>query len=192
MLTKRQSEIVDVAMNLLVEEGMQKLTIRNVAQEVGVSEAAIYRHFESKHDLLVKILTQLQNLIIPIFQSSKPSVNGLEEQLKYLVDSIFSQIEEKPAFAIFVFTEEAFHTDAQLRPLLKTMLFEMIAQLEQLITKNQENQKCRDDISASQLASILLGLIRLEITSWHLSSGSYPLTQKSLPLAKTLATLMKK
>jgi len=192
MLTKRQSEIVDVAMNLFVEEGMQKLTIRNIAQEVGVSEAAIYRHFESKHDLLVKILTKLQSLIIPIFQSSRLSINGLEEQLKDLIDSIFSQIEEKPAFAIFVFTEEAFHADAQLRPLLKRMLFEMIAQLEQLITKNQENQKCRDDISASQLANILLGLIRLEITSWHLSSGSYSLTQKSLPLAKTLATLMKK
>ena len=46
MLTERQSEIVNVAMKLLVEKGMQNLTIRNVATEVGVSEAAIYRHFE--------------------------------------------------------------------------------------------------------------------------------------------------
>ena len=140
MLTERQSEIVNVAMKILVEKGMQNLTVRNVATEVGVSEAAIYRHFESKHDLLVKLLTKLQNLILPIFQSSKTPILDLEDELKELIGSIFSQIEEKPAFAIFVFTEEVFHVDAQLRPLLKEMLFEMIVQLEQLITKYQEKK----------------------------------------------------
>jgi AcrR family transcriptional regulator len=191
MLTERQSEIVNVAMKILVEKGMQNLTVRNVATEVGVSEAAIYRHFESKHDLLVKLLTKLQNLILPIFQSSKTPILDLEDELKELIGSIFSQIEEKPAFAIFVFTEEVFHVDAQLRPLLKEMLFEMIVQLEQLITKYQEKKKCRADISARHLANLLLGSIRLEITKWHLSANSYPLTEKGQPLANTLATLLK-
>lgn len=38
MLTERQQEIIGVAMQIIVEKGAQKLTVRNVATAIGVSE----------------------------------------------------------------------------------------------------------------------------------------------------------
>ncbi len=42
-LTPRQAEIVDAALKLIAEQGIQHLTIRNLSTAIGVTEAALYR-----------------------------------------------------------------------------------------------------------------------------------------------------
>ena len=44
-LTKRQNEIIDTALNLTASGGIQNLTIKNLADALGITEPAIYRHF---------------------------------------------------------------------------------------------------------------------------------------------------
>ncbi len=67
MHTQRQLEFIEAAIKLTATEGIQKLTIRNVASAIGVSEAAVYRHFESKHELLKAILDHLNAMLSPHF-----------------------------------------------------------------------------------------------------------------------------
>ena len=53
MKTERQQEIIDVALKLINNRGIQGLTMKNLSREIGVSEPAIYRHFETqKHPSL--------------------------------------------------------------------------------------------------------------------------------------------
>ncbi|MFA7543052.1 MAG: helix-turn-helix domain-containing protein, partial [Candidatus Cloacimonadaceae bacterium] len=41
----RQLEIVQAAIQLIARRGYEKLTTKNLAQSLGVSEASLYRHF---------------------------------------------------------------------------------------------------------------------------------------------------
>ena len=52
-LSARQEEIIDTAIKLIDAGGIQNLTMKNIARQMGFSEPAIYRHFESKLDLLL-------------------------------------------------------------------------------------------------------------------------------------------
>jgi AcrR family transcriptional regulator len=47
--------ILDAAIQLIAEQGINSLTLREVAQRVGVSPMASYRHFENKSMLLVAL-----------------------------------------------------------------------------------------------------------------------------------------
>ncbi|WP_298505800.1 helix-turn-helix domain-containing protein, partial [uncultured Sphaerochaeta sp.] len=58
---------IEAAIKLTATEGIQKLTIRNVASAICISEAAVYRHFESKHELLKAILGHLNAMLFPHF-----------------------------------------------------------------------------------------------------------------------------
>jgi len=49
---ERQKEIVRAALELLDESGVQNLTISHIAERVGISEAALYRHFDGKLDII--------------------------------------------------------------------------------------------------------------------------------------------
>ena len=44
-LSSRQSEIINTAIKLIGEGGIQAFTIKNISSEIGIAESALYRHF---------------------------------------------------------------------------------------------------------------------------------------------------
>jgi AcrR family transcriptional regulator len=50
--------LIDAAIELISEEGIRDLSLRQVAKRVGVSHNAPYRHFEDKETLLAEIAAQ--------------------------------------------------------------------------------------------------------------------------------------
>jgi AcrR family transcriptional regulator len=49
---KRREEILQAAVQLILESGLGNLTTRKVAQRMGLTEGTIYRYYPSKEDLL--------------------------------------------------------------------------------------------------------------------------------------------
>jgi AcrR family transcriptional regulator len=60
----RQDEIVDRTIELIRENGMAGLTMKKVAERVGFTEPAIYRHFPNKQALLLGVADRLGNLFL--------------------------------------------------------------------------------------------------------------------------------
>jgi AcrR family transcriptional regulator len=189
MENTRQQEILTETIRLVSSEGMQNLTIRNVATAVGVSEPAIYRYFKSKHELLVAVLEHLQKAMYPHFALLLESQGSDIAFFKTFLTGLFQELEKTPAYALFVFSEEAFHVDAELRPLMDRMLEENLKLLGRAIALLQDRGGCRTDLDTSQLAAVMMGTIRLTITRWHLGKGSFSLSSQIDPLYDTLETL---
>jgi TetR/AcrR family fatty acid metabolism transcriptional regulator len=55
--TERQIEIMEAATLRIDKFGIQELTIKNLAADLRLSEAALYRHFKSKNEILLGLLT---------------------------------------------------------------------------------------------------------------------------------------
>ncbi|MGM0601023.1 MAG: TetR/AcrR family transcriptional regulator, partial [Candidatus Rifleibacteriota bacterium] len=56
---KRKIQIIEITRDLIYSRGFSNFTIREIASRAGISEAAIYRHFSSKEELLLKLLDSL-------------------------------------------------------------------------------------------------------------------------------------
>lgn len=50
-----KASIIDVASKLLINDGIEAITMRSIASELGVSRGAPYRHFVDKHELLCSV-----------------------------------------------------------------------------------------------------------------------------------------
>src|SRR5688572_8829474 len=63
-----RQQILDASLRLFSERGFARTTVRDIARQAGITDAAIYYHFESKRELLEALveergfLTSLQNL----------------------------------------------------------------------------------------------------------------------------------
>lgn len=53
-----RQRIVDEASRLIAERGYRETTMKAVAERVGVTEPAVYRHFENKAQLLITVFTE--------------------------------------------------------------------------------------------------------------------------------------
>ena len=54
----RRAQIVEIARRLFAEGGYRSTTTRQLARAAGVSDALMYRHFESKEDVLRAVVDQ--------------------------------------------------------------------------------------------------------------------------------------
>ncbi|HEX5716605.1 MAG TPA: TetR/AcrR family transcriptional regulator [Thermoanaerobaculia bacterium] len=62
--SSRQDEILDRTVELIREAGLAGLTMKKVAERVGFTEPAIYRHFPNKQALLVGVAGRLSKLFL--------------------------------------------------------------------------------------------------------------------------------
>ncbi len=84
MLQAREDAIVQAVNRLLAEKGFDLMTVDEVAAEVGIAKANLYKHFPSKEDLaaaaMVRVLTQAEDFLDQLPKQASPI-----EQLKAVV-----------------------------------------------------------------------------------------------------------
>jgi AcrR family transcriptional regulator len=190
MRTDRQREFMNAAMKLVAENGFSGFTIRNLAAAVGVTEPAVYRHFSNKLDLLTAMLEDLQASMVPHFRKLARNDGESEAIIGNFIHGIFSELKAHPSFAPFIFSEELFHTEPLLKPMMFRVMKENLSVLTDSLEILQERGVCRNDIAAADLSVVIMGSIRISISRWHLSGGSFRLSDLAGSLTETLVRLI--
>lgn len=75
---------INASLKLMDEEGLDAVTLRKVAEIVGVSRTAPYRHFANKRDLLAACAAQGFNII------EKIVANAVEQYEKKPIDQLYA------------------------------------------------------------------------------------------------------
>lgn len=84
MLVAREEAIVQAVNRLLAEKGFDLMTVDEVAAEVGIAKASLYKHFPSKEDLAAAAMVRVVGLA-QAFLDSLPSQAQPLDQLKATV-----------------------------------------------------------------------------------------------------------
>ena len=63
----RREQIAEAALAIVVEQGLGAVTVRRVAEAVGISAAALYRHYKNKADILRAVLEEHNEIHMGFF-----------------------------------------------------------------------------------------------------------------------------
>jgi TetR/AcrR family tetracycline transcriptional repressor len=102
-VTLTPQTVVERALALADAEGLEAVTIRRLAKELGVTPMALYWHFRSKEELL-------DGMAARIFEEIDPSVDTSgtwQEQMRALLGSMVSVLRAHPSTAILLSTRTA-------------------------------------------------------------------------------------
>lgn len=90
--TSTRQRILDIAADLFVEQGYEKTSLREIAERLGYSKAAIYYHFPSKEDILLEIHLQVHAFGADLLgrMPDRPDADAWLELLGQLVDKVLS------------------------------------------------------------------------------------------------------
>jgi AcrR family transcriptional regulator len=58
-----RERVLDVALDIFIEQGYDKASLREIAERMGFTKAALYYHFPSKADMLLALHERMHNII---------------------------------------------------------------------------------------------------------------------------------
>ncbi len=191
MLTARQEEIIETALELIDSEGIQGLTIKNLSKRIGISEPAIYRHFESKIHIITTVLEMLKKDSESIFNIKISEHESAIERISNLFESHFIMFANKPALASVIFSEELFQNEAVLKAKVAEVISHNNEMLVSIIQTGQEKNEIRQDIKTEDLAILIMGTLRLYVKKWQLSGLTFNLKKEGARIIEMIKILIK-
>ena len=175
----RQQQIVDAAAILIFKHGSEHLTVKKIAAEVGISEAAIYRHFNSKKSILSFLLNHIEEVLLhdisPETVGNKPVTLDLMEKI---IRNHFSMIGMQKGISFQVIAEIISLGDQTLNAQAYRAVQNYIARLKELLSDGIRADAVRHDIDLDAAATLLFALIQGLVNIWSLSEGRFKLIEK--------------
>ena len=189
-MTTRSEQIVDVSIEILSQGGMAALTIKSLAKNVGVTEPALYRHFESKTDILVAILKRLETNMQRLFEQSLNREDGVLDQIQIVYRRVFQNFSAEPAMAAVVFSEEMFRHDPRLAEQVSCIMDTVRGHILRLLRSQKGRAECRRDVPAKDLVRVIMGSLRFLVTRWRLSGHAFDLEKEGMAFWKSLRLMI--
>jgi AcrR family transcriptional regulator len=168
--TERQIQIIEAATKRIDEHGIQDLTIKTLAADLNLSEAALYRHFKSKNEILLGLLTyfieEMKERLGLILSNKDRSPSEL---LKDLFDSQLKTFVKKPSVVSVIFSEGIFQFNKELSSTVSSMMELMQNHIEDIVKKGQANDSFSKIVGVSITTTIIMGGMRITVLKWKLS-----------------------
>ncbi|MCK9452649.1 MAG: TetR/AcrR family transcriptional regulator [Bacteroidales bacterium] len=190
MLTERQQEILEHAIDLIAEKGIQGLTMKNLSKRLGISEPAIYRHYDNKIEILLSLLDYFTNSTSGIFNDQSLSHLNAVERLKIIFNKHFEALEHTPALVAVIFSEEIFRNEAILSNKVKLIMERNAASIAAIIEEGKQKGELDLSIDTQQLTTIFMGSLRLLVKRWQMCNFDFNLKQEGEALFDTLNQLV--
>lgn len=189
-MTERQEQIILTAIALIAREGYKNLTIKKLASELNLSEAALYRHFVNKEDLLLSIMHYFEDISRNVLQElQKTKLNPLEK-VHFFIMNRYELFTSNPDLAQVMFSDELFYYDPVFFKQFQKISMNHREVLLNFIEEAQKEGFIQSGINSTQLFTIIIGSMRFLITQWNLSGRKFDLVKEGDSLFQTIKNLI--
>ncbi len=192
MFSERQEQILEASINIIDEKGIQGLTIKNLSKAIGISEPGIYRHFESKTEILLTILNNFKEMAVMLSEMMISYESSAIEKIRFMFSKMLELFTESPSMVSVIFSEEIFKNEEVLKIKIVEILNLHGQTLENIISEGQSEKNVREDIDKKSLALIAMGSLRLLVKKWDLNNHNFDLGAEGNKLIAVLSKVLRK
>lgn len=91
-------QIIQHCIQMIDKIGFESFTFKKLASQIGATEPSIYRYFESKHKMLLYLLTWYWNWMDYKVILATSNIDSAEERLRLAIRLLSAPIERDPSF----------------------------------------------------------------------------------------------
>jgi len=174
----RKKEIIDAARKLIYKKGSEHVTVNNIAKEVKISEAAIYRHFRNKKEILSFLASHVTESLMQDIDSVVKSGLSSPDNISSILRSHLSKIEQKRGVSFQVIAEIISFGDKRLNKQVYDDIQNYLERFRELLDNGIKDKSIREDIDSGATALLLFAMIQGLVNTWALSNYSFDLTER--------------
>ncbi len=189
-LSDRQLEITTAASRILTASGVSGLTIKNLAKEMKFSESAIYRHFTSKEEIIIAMLTFLADSIDQRLSKISGSTDP-EEHFKAIFREQFRFFNLHPHFVVAVFSDGLMEETQRINDAILNLINVKMKHLMPVIIEGQQKGIYTNALTAEELTHIIMGAFKLQMFKWRIANFQFDLKRSGENMVRSILILIK-
>ncbi|MBP0936024.1 TetR/AcrR family transcriptional regulator [Streptomyces goshikiensis] len=173
-----RQRIQDVALELFAEQGYEKTSLREIAERLEVTKAALYYHFKTKEDIIISLFDDLTGPVDELIEWAQEQPKTLE--MKREVLRRYSEAMAAGA-SLFRFMQEnqATMRELSIGETMKRRLFLLVGLLQAADRPLEDQVRC-----VSALFTLHAGMMFLQ----HVEADPEETRQAALTIAMDLIT----
>jgi AcrR family transcriptional regulator len=141
---KTRQALLDAALELLEEQSLSSLGLREVTRAVGVAPTAFYRHFRSTADLGVALVEEALGSLHPMIRNTVAGADTSDERITRAVELIAHHVHTHPAHVRFIARER--HGGVQsVREAIRSQLGRFAEEVRAELAKDREAEGWSDE-----------------------------------------------
>jgi len=189
-ITARQMDIIEAAIKIIAQGGYEKLTTKNLAAQLQFTEAALYRHFPSKHELVKMVLCHFENISCEVLvRIRNEQLNPLDSIRRFVLNR-YELFSENPDLAKVMFSEEFFKNDLSFAEQYKSIMHIHREEVIGYIKAAQKTGNINQAYTPNHIFQIILGSMRLLISQWNMSNNAFDIIKEGSTLMETIINMI--
>ena len=164
----RRKQIVETLRKIIIKHGSEHVTVRKLAEEIGFSEGALYRHFKSKREVLLFLIEDIKENLNGDLEKAYPIKDPLE-RLEKIAGDLLSSIEQRKGITFLVIAEIISLGEKGLNRKISEVLNDFLGHIKQLISEGIKAGEIRADVDVDMAAMTFFGMLQGLATIWSLS-----------------------
>lgn len=173
-----RQRIQDVALELFAEQGYEKTSLREIAERLEVTKAALYYHFKTKEDIIISLFDDLTRPIDELIEWAQGQPRTLEMKREVLRRYSQAIAAGAPLFR-FIQENQATMRELSIGETVKRRLFTLVDLLRTEGAPLKDQVRC-----ASALFTLHAGMVFLQ----HVEGDTEETRQAALEVATDLIT----
>ena len=178
----RKAEIIATVLALADRIGPDRVTTGAVAAEVGVTQAALFRHFPSKSAMWQAVADHVAGELSAAWDEALARPGGALDRLTALFAAQLDRIATIPALPMLLFSRELNVENDALRAIFRGRLSAFHGLLMQEVGLGQAAGRLRADVAPADVAVLLTSLVQGVAIRWTLGARDFPLVAEGLRL----------
>ena len=177
---ERREEIIRVTLELAAKQGVDDVTTQDMAQAMGVTQGAVFRHFLSKDAIWLAVMQWVRDRLMGVLgraaEQGRDPLDALQRMFFAQIDFIASH----PAIPRVLMSEHLHGRSAALRRLVTEIMLGYEAKIAGLLADAQAQGLARADLDVHAAATLYIGMIQGLVLQTSILRGQRTLTARTL------------
>jgi AcrR family transcriptional regulator len=187
-LTRKESIILS-AIEIIDEFGIHELALREISFRQGISEAALYRHFKSKEEIVLAVFDYYSRFDTSIMNTIRDNQMKGKQGIIFFIKSLVDTYEAHSAMTSLALSFEILMKNDLVVQKVKEIFNSRSNFITSLIDEGQELGIISKIFNSEDLSDTIIGIERTITLKWRMNKFNFPLSQRVLTAIQSILDL---
>ncbi len=161
IMKPKKTEIIEKAARIILDTGLETLTVSNLATELEINESQLYRQLTKDDDIVLILLLGFETDIIQAVKELANIVHSPETKLKLLFKRIYLLFLQKPYYLSIIFDKNLKERDESIKKSFARIKNVAESYLTLIIDKGKNEYIFKTKVPARILVDQILSSFRI-------------------------------